>query len=462
MNDKNELSFQGAFCYIYLMSKLESVMKRVLLSVAVMLFLNATLFAAPKIQITTDRENALYKIGESVEFTVRCEDAGKLINSGGAVVTLIRNGKNIVRSQKIDFTKTNPVKISGSLNAPGFLQAKAGDYHGIPKPKRYPLSGAGFEPEKIKMGGPLPKDFMKFWENGRTAIAGGKVRLKKIDSRSTGKYTSYAVTVDVLRGEKLYGFLVIPTGKGPFPACVHVPGAGVGQSEPMTTWGERGVIALNMNVHKYPTVMDASKMRELYAEQRKRMYYPIDQAEDRDHYFFRNVILGVDRMISYVAGLPQWDRKHFVDDGSSQGGGMALIMAGFNKNITAAAANVPALCDHGGVYAGRQAGWPQLINDSRPKAAEVAPYYDAANFARFISCPVIVSVGFIDTTCAPSSVYAACNQIKAPKKIFNMPCTGHAVIKPYTDMKDPWVEGQLGLRQVIPPTQKQSAKNLLR
>ena len=54
--------------------------------------------------------------------------------------------------------------------------------------------------------------------------------------------------------------------------------------------------------------------------------------------------------------MPEWDRKHMVIDGSSQGGGSALILSGLNKNITALAANVPALCDHGGVKTGRSSG----------------------------------------------------------------------------------------------------------
>jgi cephalosporin-C deacetylase-like acetyl esterase len=426
-------------------------MKRTIFAVVPALFAAVALQAAPEVKITADRADALYKIGEPVQFTVECVDNGNPVNAGSAVVTLTLDGGKVISTEKVDFAMTNPATIAGTLNEPGFLRATAASYAGIPKPKRYPSGGAGFEPEKIKMGGAQPADFMKFWEDGRAAVASGEIKLEKIEARSTEKYTSYAVTVDALDGEKRYGFLVIPNGKGPFPAYVQVPGAGAGQAGPMVNWGERGVIALGMNVHKYPTVMDAPKMREIYAEQAKRMYYPVDQAEDRDKYFFRNVILGVDRMISYVAALPQWDKKHFVIDGSSQGGGMALIMAGLNNNITAAAANVPALCDHGGVLAGRQSGWPQLINAERPKAGEVAPYFDAANFAAFITCPVVVSAGFVDGTCAPSSVYAAYNRIDAPKRMLNMPLTGHEITQAYKEIQEPWVEGQLGLRPALPP-----------
>ena len=50
-------------------------------------------------------------------------------------------------------------------------------------------------------------------------------------------------------------------------------------------------------------------------------------------------------------------------------------------------------------------------------AAETfAPYFDGANFAARIRCPVRVAVGFADTTCAPGAVYAAYNAIPVKDK----------------------------------------------
>ncbi|HOX59845.1 MAG TPA: acetylxylan esterase [Candidatus Paceibacterota bacterium] len=39
----------------------------------------------------------------------------------------------------------------------------------------------------------------------------------------------------------------------------------------------------------------------------------------------------------------------------------------------------------------------------------------------------IVTVGFIDTTCPPTSVYAAYNALKGKKEIFNDPPSAHAI-----------------------------------
>jgi hypothetical protein len=52
-----------------------------------------------------------------------------------------------------------------------------------------------------------------------------------------------------------------------------------------------------------------------------------------------------------------------------------------------------------------------------PAAAEKwAPYFDGANFASRIRCPVRVAVGFSDETCPPCAVYAAYNEIEVADK----------------------------------------------
>jgi len=69
-----------------------------------------------------------------------------------------------------------------------------------------------------------------------------------------------------------------------------------------------------------------------------------------------------------------------------------------------------------------------LLQDGKPDSviAEASRYYDAVNFAARCHADAIVSVGFIDRTCPPTSVYAAYNQLKGDKSIINKPVMGHA------------------------------------
>jgi cephalosporin-C deacetylase len=129
---------------------------------------------------------------------------------------------------------------------------------------------------------------------------------------------------------------------------------------------------------------------------------------------------------------PEWDGCTLIVHGSSQGGAQSIVAAGLDSRVTLLAAGVPALCDHTGAVVGRVSGWPKLVPndaDGKPnaKVLEAARYYDAVNFARRTKAAGIVTVGFIDTTCPPTSVYAAYNALKGKKEIFNDPPSTHSL-----------------------------------
>ena len=400
------------------------------------------LLAAPKVTLTTDREDALYQCGETATFTLSVTDNGAPVTSGTVQVRLGAPGDKDLLNQSFDLAKANPAQFTGTLDQPGFLLASAAGIPDAPKA----LAGAGFEPQRILPGNELPEDFSAFWEAGRRELADKPVRLEKLDAFSTPQYTSYALTVDVLHGEHLYGFLTVPNQPGKHPAVVTIPGAGPGVASPFVEQAKRGILSFVLNVHKYPVVVgNPEATKKHYEDQTARLPYQRDQAGDRDRYHFRNVILGMDRAITEIARRPDWDGQHLVLDGSSQGGGLALILAGFNPHVTAAAANVPALGDHAAGRFHRAPAWPNLAS-AGPEALAVSAYYDTANFAPGIRCPVLVSAGFIDTTCPPASIYAAWNRIPSEHKtLLNQPRSGHEISKEYEAKKTPWINTQLGL-----------------
>jgi cephalosporin-C deacetylase len=142
--------------------------------------------------------------------------------------------------------------------------------------------------------------------------------------------------------------------------------------------------------------------------------------------------------------------------GSSQGGWFAFIMAALNPHVTAMSANVPARCDSGrGNRPGRGAAdlTPEQLQQYRATSA----CYDSVNFARRVplTTPAIVSNGFRDTTCPPPGVNAAFNELRCPKRIFNMVATGHDINDEYEKFSDEWIAGQLGLGRIIEPTPPQ-------
>ena len=419
-------------------------MKKTLFALALTLAA-AIVFADPQFSLKTKDAMPVYKCGEKAEFTFSATENGQPVKSGTCSLWITHGNGKVLDKIAVDLAKANPVKFSATLKEPGFILVRAMDDKN--KPIRVPfgktttplLAGAGFEPEKITMGYDCPKDFMAFWEANRKLLAKTPVELTP-DDRTNKDYKVWYVTIKSLNGHTLTGYLSIPTGKGPFPAYVEVPPAGPGAVGPVTAYAKQA-ITLIINVHQYPTA-------RVYAEQaanHKKLAgnYPWRGAGSRDTYFYRAVYTGVDRAVNYVAALPEWDRKHMVVSGSSQGGGSALILSGLNRNITAMSANVPALCDHGGFKFERQPGWPGL--QRTPNVDQFAPYFDAGNFARFVKVPALVSCGFIDTTCSPASVCAAYNQLKSPKKLVFMPTTGHGSTAEYNRERAAFNRKYLGL-----------------
>ena len=414
-----------------------------------------------QLQATTDRPEALYSCGETARFTITVQRDQKPPPDAKAKAVLSLDGGQTLESRDLDVSQ-GPVTVEGSLKEPGFLRLvvsveAAGE-------RRQVLAGAGFEPERIRKASPEPADFAAFWEEGRRRLAAipPDVRLTRRDAECSATAEVFAISFANLEETRIYGFLCVPLGRqGPFPAWVTVPGAGPGPfGAAGRNYAERGALALTMGVHAYDVgTLSRAQIEAAYKELNATQTYSHHGAPDREAYYFRRAFLGIDRAISWLAARPDFDGKHLVIDGSSQGGGSALILTGLNPAITAAAANVPALCDHAGLLAKRNPGWPRLVKGATPEEQrpylEMAGYFDAAHFATRIRVPAIVSAGFIDGTCSPSSVYAAYNEISGPKRIFNGPLNGHEMkVGGFREFVGPWVEGQLGLAVPTEPTRR--------
>ena len=412
---------------------------------------------APVVTVKTDRPDALYKCGEKATFQVSVKRDNQPVTAGSVLVALTLDGNRPVAKEELALGE-NAATVSGSLAEPGFLRCTVTWQDAAQSVTG--LGGAGFEPERIKAAATMPEDFNAFWDAGRAELTAIPldVQLTPLPAQSNAQQDSFKISFANVDNTRIYGFLSVPKGKQPpFPAYVTVPSAGIGKPrEPLGSLAAGGRLALTVGVHPHDLGLPDEEYKKLGVGELGG--YTSKGAPDREKYYFRRAILGVDRAITWLASRPDYDGKHLVIEGSSQGGAFALILAGLNPHITAAAANVPALCDHAGYLAGRQPGWPNLVwrmpADKQQEFLKMSAYFDAVNFARRIKCPAIVSVGFIDTTCSPSSVYAAFNEIRSPKRIFHGPLVGHGLPEEFGKFSPGWEAGQLGLGKAIPPTKE--------
>lgn len=385
-------------------------------------------------------EHRTYKVGETVKFTSTAyESKGKKLASGSYTLVLRDSaGKKIAKDVTVDIAKNNPYTFTAKLDRPGFILAsatplKTADGKSIKWDSKVFESrgGAAVEPLKIKAGAERPADFNDFWKKGIEEFKKAEVVVTPDAELKYRGCKVFRVLVKFPDGTgAIDGFLAVPVKPGKYPALVGVPAAGPGSVAPGTAYStSKPAIKLWMNVHNFRTAKTASEQKARYAAYNKSFpdkVYTRHNAEDRNKYIFRNVWLSVNRAIDLIFDLKEFDGKNLASVGSSQGGGTALALAGLNPRITAVVANVPALCDHHGWKVGRGCGWPGLHRAKKGKADDASHYFDAANFALNIKVPVLISAGFIDNTCPPSTVYAAFNNVQCKDKtIFPMYRFGH-------------------------------------
>jgi len=404
---------------------------------------------SPKISIASDRVSALYTCRDKAVFTVAVMSEDKLADAGICTIRLSKDGGELISENKYDLAVKNPFSIEAGLDHPGFMRC---DFVGLDNIS-CTLSAratAGFDVEKITMGFPEPADFDQYWSDllKRQAAIEDAVTCEPL-SDSVGKpgYKYFKLTVKTVDDGRVYGFLGVPAeNPGPFAAIVLVCGAGSGYDIPDPTFIRPDMMTLSLNIHPIDPTLPKAEFQKKYKEMTAVKPYWLLGAPDRDKFHFRNGILGSHAAVEYLSRHPQFNKKDLLYLSASQGGAFGLFLGGLNQKFSAIAASVPALCDNGGL----SPGWPDLVgnvagNDEklRRECLDMSAYFDAANFAKRIKCPVIFTVGFNDSTCSPGSVYAAFNAVRSTKYIMTGPMDGHAT--PWEHLNGIWQWVQNGL-----------------
>lgn len=384
--------------------------------------------ATPVVTVAADRADALYQRGETVTFRINVVQEGKPVEQGEIAWILSKDGVEPRRTGRAPLTN-GAATITGTLQEAGFLQCSATFESGASKTTG--LGSAGVSPLEIKPSMPLPEDFAAFWETKRNALAAVPMnpRLTSVKAPREGVVT-FDLQADSL-GAPVSGYFARPANaqRGRHPAILTVHGAGVVSSQLTTAagWANQGALALDLNAHGLPNGREKAFYEALAAGELKN--YRRTGRESRETIYFLGMFLRLIRAIDFLTAQPEWDGRTVVVSGSSQGGAQAIAAAGLDSRVSFFAAGVPAMCDHTGAMAGRIAGWPKFIETKEnPPPSDVVSavrYFDAVNFAARAKAPGIFTVGFIDTTCPPTSVYAAYNALPAKKEIFNDVAAGH-------------------------------------
>lgn len=379
-------------------------------------------------KVWTDKKDAVYRRSEKIRISVLlCEDG---IPLAGKSVSYTINREKYIPLKGTIISGREPVIIESELAWPGFLLCNLS----CEEKKIEQLVGAAVEPLEIKASRPAPADFDEFWQGRKDRLAeipmNVKMKAVEVPEDFRDRVKCFDIKVDCLSGKPVSGYLAMPlnAAERSLPAIVSYHGAGVRSASKPLDYAADGMLALDVNAHG----IENGRSDEYYEELKNGDLsgYRHADTDDRDKMYFHGMFLRVLRALDFIKSIPEWDARTLIAYGGSQGGAQSLVAAGMDMDVTLCISHFPSMCNNTGALDGQSSGGPYFIKmaDGKPENENVVktvPYFDTATFASRIKAETMMSVGFIDVTCPPGSVYVAYNNIKAPKSIVNNPLFGH-------------------------------------
>lgn len=377
------------------------------------------------LNVVAERPEALYELDEEFVFLVHVNQGGQPATEGDVHWQLTTDGGVGIGSGR-GAIENGMVKVTGRVSQPGFVRLKATVYGNDGPIESNAAVGVGVH--QLQPSREAPEDFDAFWDEKKAELAKVPLnaRITPVNSGVAG-VEAFDVQVDAL-GAPVSGYMARPVGAEPgtLPAIITLQGAGVGSSwlHSATEWASEGMLAMNINAHGIPNGQPASYYTNLASTEL--VSYWLRGRESRDEFYFLGMFLRVIRAIDFITSQPEWDGKTVILYGTSQGGAQALAGAGLDPRVTFFVAGVTGMADLSGWLRNRPMGWPNMSAElGRMAPAQAArvlqtlPYFDVVYFAQRTQADGFFTVGFLDTVCAPSTVYVAYNAVRGQKGIYN-------------------------------------------
>ncbi len=283
-----------------------------------------------------------------------------------------------------------------------------------------------------------PDDFDAFWAD-TLATSRSAAREPAFVPHETALRTvaTFDVTFSGYLGQPIRAWLNLPVGaSGPLPTVVEYVGYGGGRSLPheWLAWASAGYAHLVMDTRGQGGTWSTGDTPDLEGSASTGQYpgFVTRGIERRETYYYRRLITDAVLAVDAISTHPSVDAGRLVVTGQSQGGGLALAVAGLSAAVRAAMIDVPFMChwrratEITDAYPYREIRHYLSVkrDDVDPVFATLA-YFDGVNFAARATAPALFSVGLMDDICPPSTVFAAFNHYTGPRSIRVWPYNGH-------------------------------------
>ena len=410
--------------------------------------LAATALGKYDADISLDKEDGIYDVGDTVVCRVLLRKDGKPLK--GAKARLVRKWEGRVAKYAPFTTTGEPVEFTYRGVKPGWvyfgiellgedgkpMKASGSRFKSLRsrKPTIVAEIGALFSPDKIVSPVRTPADFDEFWAKRKAEVEAvtAAPTLRELKSGVEG-VKLFAVTIPCPRGVTATGYLAYPENAKPgtLPAYIFFQSLTYGDvnRHSALSKAKQGAVAFAATWHGFPVAKSVN-----YYPKVLRPYFRGGQPGlgDREKWVYSDMFFRVMSELKFLKSRPEWNGKTLVVYGGSLGGIQSAFAAAIEPAATMAVVSVPSSCECNAHEAGRtpygtyrRFGIEKL--KEHPELLEAGFYYDAVNFGKRIKCEVHVCTGFTDESCYPSNVYAFYNAIPATtrKTLTTNPRTGH-------------------------------------
>ncbi|MEK4523717.1 alpha/beta fold hydrolase [Psychrobacillus sp. FSL W7-1457] len=279
-----------------------------------------------------------------------------------------------------------------------------------------------YQPKLIRK----PVDFHVFWEEQ-------KKKISNLQPNVTVVWKDYVIpTMEVADlvfeswdGTPLKGWAIKPKGVEQCPVILNIHGYTGSRGLPLDylKWISMGIAVYAFDVRAQGSSPDYAK----YNNGSRSLGWMLNGIHDPDNYYYTNVLKDLQFQLEWINSPDAL----FIPTklgvvGSSQGGGLALAIAGMDQRIELVVSDYPFLANFERALEVSLAGpYMEFINyfkytdpqyDTYETLMNTLGYIDCVHFCESINCPTLMSIGLEDSVTPPSTVFAAYNHLRTKSK----------------------------------------------
>lgn len=294
---------------------------------------------------------------------------------------------------------------------------------------------------------PRPADFDEFWDKSLAEMNAIDPDPQFEDANVPSRIADcYHLTFKSTKGATIYAKFAKPknlTGKAPAVIKFHgLSGSSSAWCRTILSYVSQGYVVAMMDCRG-----QGGRSEDVGGVAGTTYTTPFTRGLDGDPngLYYRDVFLDTAMLARIIMGLDYVDETRVAVTGGSQGGGLSIACAALVPSIKLCAPVYPYLSDYRRVWdmdldKGAYEGLRYYFRHFDPRHEredeifEKLGYIDIQYLAPRIKAKVLMATGLLDTTCPPSTQFAAYNKITSEKDVVIYPDFGHEGLEGHDDI----------------------------